>query len=261
MTKDVMKIGAQLYSVNVKCKTEEGIRETIQTMKAQGYESIQISGFVYDAEKIKAYADEFDMHIGLTHTPIPKIIEETDEVIRLHRIMGADVVGVGHPGEYVENGFFNVEKFIEDIEPAVKKIQEAGLGFAYHNHDFEFENKGGYCDMDVLFEKTNWYFILDTGWCDVAGADVFVAIKKYASRLKYVHLKDFRESREEDSNTIDRIVPLFHGKVPVLEIIQALKEVGTVEVAYVEQDTASKAEDPYAEMKESMEQLKVRSIV
>lgn len=46
-----MKIGAQLYSVNIKCKTEEGIRETIKAMKELGYESVQISGFEYDAEK------------------------------------------------------------------------------------------------------------------------------------------------------------------------------------------------------------------
>ena len=84
-----MKIGAQLYSINVKCKTEEGIRETFKTMKEQGYQSVQMSGFDYDAEKVKAYADEFDMHIGLSHTPIPKIIEETDAVIRDHKIMGA----------------------------------------------------------------------------------------------------------------------------------------------------------------------------
>ena len=51
-----MKIGAQLYSINVKCKTEEGIRETFKTMKEQGYQSVQMSGFDYDAEKVKAYA-------------------------------------------------------------------------------------------------------------------------------------------------------------------------------------------------------------
>ena len=76
-----MKIGAQLFSVKVMCEVEDGIRETFREMKAQGYESVQISGFEYDAEHIKAYAEEFDMHIGLTHTPISKIIEETDETV------------------------------------------------------------------------------------------------------------------------------------------------------------------------------------
>jgi len=255
-----MKIGAQLYSIRVKCNTEKEIRETFRTMKAQGYESVQVSGFSYNAEKIREYADEFGMHIGLTHTPIDKILEETDEVIRQHKIMGADVVGIGYPQGYVKHGIIDIEKFIEDMTPAANKIQAAGLGFAYHNHALEFQDKGGYYDMDVLFDKTNWYFTLDTGWCHMAGADVLAAIQKYASRLKYVHLKDFREAKEGDSGDGDRIVPLFHGQTPVLEIIQALQAVGT-EVAYVEQDNASSAQDPYGEMLKSMEQLKARGIV
>lgn len=147
------------------------------------------------------------------------------------------------------------------LKPAVEKIQAAGLGIGYHNHDIEFLDLGGYCTMDILFEKTNWNFTLDIGWCDVAGADVVAAIRKYAFRLKYVHLKDFREAYECDQNHGDRIVPLYHGLVPLNEAIATLQEVETVEVAYVEQDNASRAEDPYAEMKESIDQLKVRGWV
>jgi len=254
-------IGAQLYSVKAKCTSEEGIRETFKTMKAQGYESVQISGFEYDADKVKLYAEEFNLHVGLTHTAIPKIINETDEVIRLHKIMGADVVGIGYPAGYVEDGIVDVDKLISDLKPAVKKIQAQGLGVGYHNHAIEFFDLGGYCTMDLLFEKTNWNFILDIGWCDVAGADVISAIRKYASRLKYVHLKDFREAHEGDQNHGDRIVPLYHGQVPLDEAIATLKEVGSVEVAYVEQDNASGAADPYAEMKKSIDQLRVRGWV
>lgn len=253
-----MIIGAQLYSVNTKCTTEEGIRKTFKVMKEQGYESVQISGFDYEAEKINLYAEMFDLHIGLTHTAISKILNETDEVIRLHKVMGADVVGIGYPAGYVEDGIVNVDKLVSDLKPAVEKIQNAGLGFGYHNHAMEFLDLGGFCTMDILFEKTNWNFILDIGWCDVAGADAVAAIRKYASRLKYVHLKDFREAYEDDRGPGDRIVPLYHGRVPLDEAIAALKEVGTVEVAYVEQDNASGAEDPYAEMKESIDQLKAR---
>ena len=88
-----MIIGAQLYSVNVKCKTEEGIRETFKTMKEQGYQSVQISGFAYDAEKLKGYAEEFGLHIGLTHTPIPRVIEETEKVIEEHALVEVHLVG------------------------------------------------------------------------------------------------------------------------------------------------------------------------
>ena len=258
---DRMLIRTQLYSFDLKCTTEEGIRETFKIMKAQGYESVQISGFDYEAEKVKLYAEEFDLHVGLTHTPISKIMNETDEVIRIHKVMGADVVGIGYPSGYVEDGIVNVDRLISDLKPAVEKIKTAGLGFGYHNHAMEFLDLGGYCTMDILFEKTDWNFILDIGWCDVAGADVVEAIRKYASRLRYVHLKDFREAHESDLYQGDRIVPLYHGLVPLDEAIVALKEAGTVVVAYVEQDNASDAEDPYAEMKESIDQLKERGWV
>lgn len=62
--------------------------------------------------------------------------------------------------------------------------------------------------------------------CDVAGADAVAAIRKYASRLKYVHLKDFREAYEDDQSSVDRIVPLYHGQVALDEAIAALKEAG-----------------------------------
>ena len=40
------------------------------------------------------------------------------------------------------------------------------------------------------------------------------------------------------------------------KIVQALVDVGTVKVAYVEQDNASQTPDPYGEMKKSIEAIK-----
>lgn len=47
------------------------------------------------------YADELDLHIGLTHTSLNEIINNTDKVIADHLILGADVVGLGYPHGYV----------------------------------------------------------------------------------------------------------------------------------------------------------------
>ncbi|MEA4890156.1 MAG: sugar phosphate isomerase/epimerase [Clostridiaceae bacterium] len=253
-----MIIGAQLYSVCTRCDSNEGIRTTFKTMKEIGYNSVQISGFAYDARKTREYADEFDLHIGLTHTEIPEIINETDAVIKNHQILGADVVGIGYPGGYLTDGVVQVEKMIADLSPAAKKLEDAGLKLAYHNHYMEFADMGGYCAMDVLYEKTNWNFTLDTGWVDFAGADAVGAVKKYASRLQYVHIKDFRAPKYENESSVDRIVPIYYGATPMDEIMQALIDVGTVKVAYVEQDNAVQAADPYGEMKKSYDALKIR---
>ena len=250
-----MKIGAQLYSINNKCQSPEDIKATLQRMKDIGYKSVQLSGFPYDAELTRAAADEVGIHIGLSHTSIPEILENTDEVIRKHLITGADTVGIGSPGPYMKDGKVDYERMLRELAPAVEKIQAAGLNFAYHNHYWEFTDLGGFNLMDYFYENTNWNFILDTGWVHFTGTDVIATIRKYADRLKYVHLKDFREAREDDANIVDRIVPMYDGAIPFDEIIATLVDVGTVEIAYVEQDNASKAEDPYAEMERSYRAL------
>lgn len=255
-----MKFGAQLFSINNKCQSAEDIKATFKRMKEIGYESVQLSGFPYEAEPTRAAADEVGIHIGLTHTPIPDIINNTDEVIRKHLITGADTVGVGFPAGYIEDGIIRYEDLVRDLSPAVAKIQAAGLNFAYHNHHYEFADLGGFNVMDYLYENTNWNFILDTGWVHYTGTDVLATIRKYKDRLKYVHLKDFRVPNEGPESAWG-IVSLYEGGIDWDAIIRELIAVGTVEIAYVEQDTASKMPDPYGEMENSFKQLRAHGWV
>lgn len=249
-----MIIGAQLFSVRDVCQSQKQIRDTFRKLREIGYTSVQISGFSYDAEATRAAADEFDLHIGLTHTPIEKILNETDEVIRCHKVLGADVVGIGSPASYVfEDRTVDTDRLIAAFGDPVKKIEDAGLRFAYHNHYMEFKDLGGYNTMDVLFERTNWLFTLDTGWADYAGADAVKAIEKYADRLKYAHLKDF--TRPEDGSR--SITFIGNGVTPIDAIAAALKKAGT-QVAYVEQDNAPESGDSIGEMKKSYDSLKAK---
>ena len=122
-----MKFGAQLFSINNKCQSAEDIRATFKKMKEIGYESVQLSGFPYDAEATRAAADEVGIHIGLTHTAITDVIGDTDEVIRKHLITGADTVGIGFPTGYLQDGVIRYEDLVRDLAPAVEKIQAVGL--------------------------------------------------------------------------------------------------------------------------------------
>ncbi len=258
-----MKIGAQLFSINNLCGTEEDLRKTFKAIKEMGYDYIQVSGFAYDAKMVREIADENGLKIALTHSPIPDIIEKTDEIIEKHKIMGADVVGIGNPGPYTvqEDNTVRLDDFINDLAPAAQKIEEAGLKLAFHNHFIEFYDRGGYTYMDRLYNETSWNFILDTAWVHYAGLDVIEIIKKYKDRLKYVHVKDYSVGGEDIQKVLDGICPLYEGLVPVDDVLKALEDVGTVEIAFVEQDNASKKEDPLGEMKKSIEGLKAHGWV
>ena len=254
-----MIIGAQLYSIRNKCGNEEDIRNTFKALAEMGYKSVQVSGFTYGAEYVRAAADEYGLHIGLTHTPVDEIINNTDEVIRKHKVLGADVVGVGGAfGKYLskETDKIDIDLFISDISPAIEKIKAAGLSFAYHNHGREIIDCDGTTIMDKLYETTDWGFIFDTGWSTVAGGDTVALIEKYKDRLKYVHLKDFIMETDENGKPKNTITHLYNGNVPINEIVKKLIEVGTVAVAYVEQDNAADTPDPIGEMEASIKALR-----
>ncbi len=255
-----MIIGAQLFSVRDKFANDEQAYNTLKKISSYGYTSVQVSGFPYDAKKFKKLADEFNLHIGLTHTALSEIINNTDKVINDHLILGADVVGLGYPNGYVDMNtreITDIKSLVSTLKEPVKKINDAGLMFGYHNHDMEFKTTDGVCPMDYIYEQTSWQFILDVGWCDYAGADTVEYIKKFKNRLKYAHLKDFRAALPEDESVAQRIVSLFSGKTPLNEIIKALIE-NDVYSAYVEQDTAPDYPDSLEEMKKSIDALKIK---
>jgi sugar phosphate isomerase/epimerase len=75
------------------------------------------------------------------------------------------------------------------------KAKQAGLQYAYHNHNFEFKDQGnrkiGY---DVLLAETDpelVKFEMDCGWVVTAGHNPVDYFKKYPNRYRMIHVKDF----------------------------------------------------------------------
>ena len=85
-------------------------------------------------------------------------------------------------------------------------------------------------------------------------------IERFADRLVYVHLKDFKKKIEIDGKIVDQITPLYTGDTPIDYIIEALNKTNTL-VAYVEQDNAPASGDSLNEMKKSIEGLKEKGWV
>ncbi len=258
--KNLMIIGAQLYSVRDKFKNNIETYSTLKTIKNIGYKSIQVSGFPYDAKTIRSYADELDLHIGLTHTSLNEIINNTDKVIADHLILGADVVGLGYPHGYVNTTtgeITDIKALISDLKEPVQKLNDAGLLFGYHNHSSEFKSVDGIKPIDYIFNETSWQIIFDVGWCDFAGEDTVAYINKLNKRLKYVHLKDFRKPLNDNEPPSERIVPIYSGETPIDEIMIALEK-NNVYAVYVEQDTAPNAQNSLDEMKKSINALKIK---
>ena len=118
---------------------------------------------------------------------------------------------------------------VERIVGASKLAADAGLRFAYHNHDFEFRT--GLWDRLVAAELPHE---LDVGWAMAAGADPVTLLGELAGRCPLVHAKDMR--RRADGSWEDVIAG--DGEADWPAVVAAAQEAGATHLI-VELDNPS----------------------
>ncbi len=229
-----MQIGMQMFTLRDFIQTEKDLEYTLARMAEIGYQVVQISGISeYDPKKLRAICDSNGLKIALTHTPAAKIINETEQVIETHNILGCDYIGLGAmDGKYRHQGF--VQRFIEEYKEPARKIKEAGKLFMYHNHAFEFEKYEGKTIMEMLaegFAEDEMGFTLDTYWVQEGGADIYLWLDKLKNRIPCIHLKDMGVVDAKKS-----MMPVYEGNINFDGILAKLNEINTVKYALVEQD-------------------------
>jgi len=248
-----MKLGAQFYTIREKCKTPEGLYTSFAEMKKIGYDVAQMSGICQiEPERLKAMSEEFDLPITCTHVGFNRIVNDTDALISEHIIYNCPVIGLGSMPQEYRSSIESCRAFIAKMREPIKKIEAAGLKFAYHNHAFEFEDLGGICALDLLIEEApSLNFILDTYWVKYGGRDYLDYIKLLgeSDRMTNIHFKDMKtEPRGEicacGEGTIDF--------APVVKLCDKYK----IPYALVEQDNAPDFGDDYGQMALSFKNLK-----
>ena len=82
-------VAAQLFTLREFTKNVEDIRSTFATVRALGYEAVQVSGMgPIEPEELRQIAEESEIKIIATHIPYQRIVDEVEEVIREHTMWG-----------------------------------------------------------------------------------------------------------------------------------------------------------------------------
>lgn len=112
------------------------------------------------------------------------------------------------------------------LEAAAAPYRAAGLGFGWHNHDFEFvATPEGTLPQDEIFAGgpgLEWE--IDVAWVIRGGADPLAWISRYASRITAAHVKDIAPKGENADE--DGWADVGHGTVDWPAIMAALRAVG-----------------------------------
>ena len=247
-----MKLGAQFYTLREKNKTPEGLYNSFKEVKKIGYQVVQMSAICQiEAERLKSFSDEFELPITCTHSAFDRIVNDTDALIKEHITYGCPVIGIGSmPNEY-RGSIEGARAFMDKIREPMKKMEDAGLRFAYHNHEFEFVDLGGVCSYDLLMQELpTLNFILDTYWFKYSERSYLDYIKLMGNeRLTNVHFKDMKTEPKGE------ICPCGVGTIdfaPVVKLCDDLK----IPYALVEQDNAPKLGDEFEQLATSYNNLK-----
>ena len=243
-----MKLGAQFYSLRTECTTPEALLSTMKKIKAIGYDVMQASAICdIEAEQFKSFIDEVGLPVTCTHKAIELIRDDTDNLIKFHQTIGCPVIGLGSMPPQYRDSFENVKRCVNELREPMKKIEAAGLRFAYHNHDFEFIPVDGVRIYDYLIEELPTLdFIHDVYWSTYAGEDPIKYIKLLAGagRMTNIHFKDMLTAPKGP------ICPCGDGVIDFRPFVPLCESLG-VQYVQIEQDNAPNLGDVFEQMKKS----------
>ena len=246
-------IGLQLYTVGEQLKDD--FDGTLKKIAALGYRVVETAGlFGKKPAEVKQSLDDAGLKCLSMHIWSPGGIQET---IPYAKELGAKYVVSSatlprREGVTLED----YKTMAEHCNELGREAKQAGLQFAYHNHNFEFKPLDGGTGYDELIKSTDpelVKFELDCGWMAAAGHDPAEYLGKYPNRYRLLHIKDFKPTSQPSYSLAkdERPAPaeLGRGHIDYKPIFAAAAK-SQVEQYFVEQ------EPPFTEMP-ALEAIKV----
>lgn len=225
------KMGLQLFSI--RDAIAKDLTGTLKAVAALGYQDLEIYG--YDGPSMKYYGlkaadfksllEDLKLTTKSGHYLFSQYLNESEAAMMRYVdqcIEGAKILGQPYiTWPWLDPEYRTIEKF-KSLTGLLNRIGEqvtkAGLGFAYHNHDFEFIDHNGENGYDIIMRETDPALVklqIDLYWTmyssKLSPAELF---NKQPGRFVMWHIKDMdkvsRDYTELGNGSIDytKILPL-----------------------------------------------------
>jgi sugar phosphate isomerase/epimerase len=227
-------IAYQLYS-----SRNHPLDETLAMLAELGLEEVEGFGaLVEQPESTRAALDRHGLTMPTAHVSLALIESDPERVIDAARVLGLEAVivpGLAQAERPTDRA--GCQAFAKRLATAGAPIRAAGLGFAWHNHDFEFTPTADGClPIDEIAAAEGVDLELDLAWIHVAGEDPAEWVRKFPGRIIAAHLKDRAEPGENEDE--DGWADLGFGEVDYTHILPALND-ADVERWVLEHDNPS----------------------
>ena len=242
-TKPKYKMGLQLFTVR-DAMAKDPV-DTLKKVKAMGYQDFETYGFNPKTKEIygfkvsdfKKILDDLGLsttsgHFGFSdhfNSSKEELKWFVDKCITASKILNAPYITWPwvHPDQRNSENF----KLLADkLNRIGEQVNSAGLGFAYHNHGYEFENWGGITGHDILIQITDANLVklqMDMYWVVHSGKTPKQLVDQQPGRYTMWHIKDMDRLTRDYSE-------LGNGSIDYTQILPDARKSG-LEYYYIEQ--------------------------
>ncbi len=194
-----LPIAVQLYSVAALC--EKDLAGTIAGVAKLGYQGVEFAGyFKHSAAEIRKMLDDNGLQCAGSHVGIDTLIgDNLQETIEFNKTIGnSNLIVPGLPDKY-RGTLAAWKETAQTFNEVSAKVKPQGLRVGYHNHSSEFVSLEGEKPFHVFFEATNKDVTvqLDIGHAVHAGEDPVDLMKRYAGRVRSVHVKEYSPAKKD----------------------------------------------------------------
>jgi sugar phosphate isomerase/epimerase len=196
-----LPIGLELFTVRF--EGEKDLPGTLERVAAIGYKEVELFDFYgRKAAEIRRLLSSAGLVAPSSHTlsyilsarsPLSEVRPRWEKLIEYAAELGVHYLG-GSVGDVSKLHPLDDYKHLADLMNAVgEQCKRAGLQFAYHNLNVEFQEYDGVVPYDWLLDHTDPHAVqleIDCYWLTRAGRNPAEYFKKYSGRTPLLHVKD-----------------------------------------------------------------------
>lgn len=193
------RISYQLYS----SRSAPELGGVLSLLAQLGFERVEGYGALFENDRavteLKALLDVNGLAMPTGHFGIEMLEKAPDRVVEIAKSLGIQTVYCPFlsTARRPDSGA-GYTSFGKRLQQLSRPLRDAGLGFGWHNHDFEFRALAdGAVPIQALFEggpELEWE--ADIAWVIKGGGDPYDWIKTLGSRVTAVHMKDIAPAGE-----------------------------------------------------------------
>ncbi len=216
--------GYQLYS----SRNFPPLGDTLAMLAKAGYSTVEGYGGLYDhAATLAAQLKANHLRMPTGHFGLNMLEHEVAHALTFATTLGMERIYCPHimPDERPKDAA-GWRAFGARLDKIGAPYRDAGFGFGWHNHDFEFVAlpDGTIPQAAMLEGGPSLEWEMDVAWVIRGGADPKAWIAKYADRITAAHVKDIAPAGQNADE--DGWADVGHGTVDWAGLVKALRGVG-----------------------------------